>query len=140
MTEQDPEQNVVPFEAAQSEQLRQTKDLQKRVKRKTPVDSDSDTEDAKGHVQGLDYVVPGVVALQGTRHVMPFMSFLAQYADRIYPDIKPERRMAMVRRKHKGWIYVCGLLDGVLQLVLVVAVLAGPLVLAYVGLKQTLGF
>ncbi|MBT2533940.1 hypothetical protein J7E83_17775 [Arthrobacter sp. ISL-48] len=111
------------------------------MKRKTPVDSDSEADDAaKAHVQGLDAVVPGVAALQGARHVMPFMSFLAQYADRIYPDIKPERRMAMVRRKHKGWIYVCGLLDGILQLVLVAAVLAGPLVLAYIGLKQTLGF
>lgn len=128
------------MEAAQSEQLRQTKDLQKRVRRKTPVDSDSDADEVKGHVQGLDAVVPGVAALQGTRHVMPFMSFLAQYADRIYPDIKSERRMAMVRRKHKRWIYVCGFLDGILQLVLVAAVLAGPLVLAYVGLRQTLGF
>lgn len=136
----EPDLHVVPLEAAQSEQLRQTKDLQNRVRRKTPVDSDSDTEETKGHVQGLDAVVPGVAALQGTRHVMPFMSFLAQYADRIYPDIKPERRMAMVRRKHKRWIYVCGFLDGILQLVLVTAVLAGPLVLAYVGLKQTLGF
>lgn len=138
MTEQ--ELNVVvPLAPAQSEQLQETKELQKRVKRKTPVDSDTDADESKGHVQGLDAVVPGVAALQGTRHVMPFMSFLAQYADRIYPDIKPERRMAMVRKKHKGWIYVCGALDGVLQVVLVAAVLAGPLVLAFIGLRETLG-
>lgn len=125
-------------ENAESSEAELAKRLNNRVK-KTPVDNDSQggNTDDLGDLNG---VVPGASAIRGIRHITPFLFFLQAYAEVMYPDIKnPARRIMKLRERHRLTIRVCGTLDFLLQLVLVLAVISGPALIIYNGVKAGLG-
>lgn len=139
--------NVVPFSdddapetnpASEASEAELAKRLNNRVKR-TPVDNDSQggSNDDLGDLNG---VVPGASAIRGIRHITPFLFFLQAYAEVMYPDIKnPARRIMKLRERHRLTIRICGTLDFLLQLILVVAVISGPALIIYNGVKTGLG-
>lgn len=115
------------------------KKLNNRIK-KTPVDTDSDGG-ANDDIRDLNGVIPGASAIRGIRHITPFLFFLQSYAEALYPDIKnPARRILKLRERHKWAIRICGTMDFSLQLTLILAVISGPAVIIYNGVKVALGF
>ncbi|MDQ0144718.1 hypothetical protein [Pseudarthrobacter niigatensis] len=117
-------------------------DLAKRLNstvKKKQVDNDSEGGNADD-LGDLNGVVPGASAIRGIRHITPFLFFLQAYAEVMYPDIKnPARRIMKLRERHRFTIRVCGSLDLLLQLALVLVVISGPALIIYNGVKTTLG-
>ncbi|MDI3194260.1 hypothetical protein QK290_07315 [Pseudarthrobacter sp. AL07] len=119
--------------------VKAVKQLRSRVPRQ-PVDSDSEGGGREEQLHALAGSVPGVGALNGVRHVTPFLGFAQSYANVLYPSLKSEpRRLAKYAEEHRFLFGFFGLLDFVLQLCLIVAVLVGPAVVVYNGVKTTLG-
>jgi hypothetical protein len=130
-----PEADPTDAEASEAELAKR---LNSRV-RKKPVDNDSQGGNAD-ELGDLNGVVPGASAIRGIRHLTPFLFFLEAYAEVMYPDIKnPARRILKLRERHRLTVRICGTLDFLLQLVLVVAVLSGPVLIIYNGVKAGLG-
>ena len=124
---------------ADSSEADLAKRLNNRVK-KTPVDSDSQGGNTDDDLRDLNGVVPGASAIRGIRHITPFLFFLQAYAEVLYPETKnPARRIMKLRERHRMTIRVCGSLDFLLQLVLIAAVIAGPALIIYNGVKASLG-
>ena len=131
--------NVVPFAEPAESEAELAKKLNTKIK-KTPVDTDAEGG-ASDDVRDLNGVVPGASAIRGIRHITPFLFFLQSYAETLYPEIKnPARRILKLREHHRWVIAVCGVMDFVLQLILILAVLAGPAVIIYNGVRVALGF
>lgn len=134
-----PEQsNVVPLAEGDTSEAALAKRLNSRVKKK-PVDNDSEGGNSE-ELGDLNGVMPGASAIRGIRHITPFLFFLQSYAEVMYPDImNPARRILKLRERHRLAIRVCGSMDFLLQLVLVLAVISGPSVVLFNGVKVGLG-
>ncbi|SDM02733.1 hypothetical protein SAMN04487916_12220 [Arthrobacter sp. ov407] len=129
---------VIPLSEPPDAEAELAKKLNNRIK-KFPVDTDSEGG-ANDDVRDLNGVVPGASAIRGIRHVTPFLFFLQSYAEALYPEIKnPARRILKLRERHRWVIAICGVMDFALQLILILAVLAGPAVIIYNGVKAALG-